>query len=74
MEKKFIFLNFSKLSIFFLFIFLIKEKYNSQSTPTIKELRSSMGSGKDLTNINLGISEKYPNSRVMYYVDINNDK
>ena len=33
-----------------------------------------MGSGKDLTNINLGISEKYPNTRVMYYVDINNDK
>jgi hypothetical protein len=74
MEKHFFSFNLSKLCLIFLFLFQIIEKFNSQSTPTIKELRSSMGTGQDLTKIDLGISEKYPNTRVMYYVDLNNDK
>lgn len=49
----------------------------TESLPTINDLRSNpvgVLSSSDMVKVNLGISEDYPNSRVAYYIDVNNDK
>jgi len=43
----------------------------------VLEVRSNplgISSKQDLIPIKLGISEKYPNTRIMTYIDINKDK
>lgn len=50
-------------------VLCVTTKYN------IKDLRSSsFGNNQDLMNVDLGISETHPNTRVLAYIDINGDK
>ncbi len=60
----------------FLFFLMISIVY-CDKTYNIKDLRSSpigMGSNQDFIRVNLGISENNPNTRIVNYVDLNNDK
>jgi hypothetical protein len=66
---------FQKVMLIVICIALNIDKYKSEQIfPTIKDIRNTLGTKQDLNRVNLGISEKYPNTRAMYYVDLNNDK
>lgn len=63
------------LTIFLITLFFQQNLIDAENLhPTIKEIRSSLGAGQDLIRVDLGISEKYPNTRIVFYVDVNNDK
>lgn len=70
---------FSKISILlcvYISLFLIP-CVKCEKTYNIKDLRSNpigMGSSQDFIRVNLGISEINPNTRIVNYVDLNNDK
>ncbi len=64
--------------ISFVFIIFILNKIQC-FTPNIgvSDVRSNplgISSKQDLIPVRLGISEKYPNTRIMTYIDINKDK
>ena len=68
-------ISFRKVMLIVICVALIIDKYKSEQIfPTIKDLRNTLGTKQDLIRVDLGISEKYPNTRAMYYVDLNNDK
>jgi hypothetical protein len=64
----------SILNIFIISLFLYDLVRSSTSYSNIREMKSSLGVGQDLVRVNLGISEEYPNTRIVYYSDVNNDK
>lgn len=58
-------------------IFLILKTFCFTPTHTISDLISNplgISSKQDFIPVILGISEKFPNTRIMFYIDINNDK
>jgi hypothetical protein len=64
----------SILTIFIISLFLYDLVRSGTSYSNIREMKSSLGAGQDLVRVNLGISEEYPNTRIVYYSDVNNDK
>ena len=63
------------LTIFLLVLLLFSDFIDSKTSfQNIKEMRASLGAGQDLVRVNLGISEEYPNTRIVFYIDVNNDK
>jgi hypothetical protein len=64
----------SILIILLIYISVFDLVDSTSSFSNIKEMRSSLGAGQDLVRVTLGISEDYPNTRTVYYADLNNDK
>jgi hypothetical protein len=67
--------RFLFITLFLLFILMTYTMCETISE--IKDLRSNpirLGSNQDLIRVNLGISENNPNTRIVNYVDLNNDK
>ena len=65
------------ISTSLLLILLILEVRGFTPKASISDLRSNplgMSTKQDLIPVKLGISEKYPNTRIMAYIDINKDK
>lgn len=56
------------------YTFFVTQVLSQTTDPTIKEIRNKVSTTQDFSKVNLGISEKYPNTRIVFYVDINNDK
>lgn len=60
-----------------LIIFISQEVKCFTPQISVLDVRSNplgISSKQDLIPIKLGISEKYPNTRIMTYIDINKDK
>lgn len=60
-----------------LFLTLIYTIFSQKIGENIADLRSNpmgISNKQDLIRVNLGISEETPNTRVVAYADINNDK
>lgn len=57
--------------IFFLLTCLFIYSFQ-QTSKTISDLKG-YSKTQDLINVKLGISEANPNTRAVYYIDINND-
>jgi hypothetical protein len=58
-------------------LMLISETKSFKPQTNILDVRSNplgISTKQDLIPVKLGISEKYPNTRIMAYIDINKDK
>lgn len=70
-------MSLASITILFTIILKISEIQSFTPRTSILELKSNplgISSKQDLIPIKLGISEKYPNTRIMTYIDINKDK
>jgi hypothetical protein len=69
--------NYFPILLCFLISLISFEKVFSLTTDTIASLRSNplgISSGQKLNRVDLGIDHIAPNSRIMAYIDIDNDK
>ena len=64
----------SKALLLTLFILDVKSFTPQTSILDVRSNPLGMSSKQDLIPVKLGISEKYPNTRIMTYIDLNKDK
>lgn len=70
-------MSLALINISLLLILLILEVKSFTPQTSILSVRSNplgISTKQDLIPVKLGISEKYPNTRIMTYIDINKDK